>query len=398
MTLTHPLNTGRTLIVGLSICHLLNDLVQSVLLAIYPLLKADFVLSYTQLGLLSLCYQLTASLMQPLIGHWADRHHLSALLPVGLALTFSGLLTLAYANDYTSLLTASLLLGLGSAIFHPEAARLVRQGSANAPGLAQSLFQFGGNLGSALGPLLVVALVLPAGRQQISLFALATLAGLVLTVRLAPWRIPRPTATPDATATPGLNHQQRSALTLLFILMLAKWFYLACFSNYYLFYLLDQFDVSPTLAQTGLFLFLAAVAVGTIFGGWVSDRIGAKAVILASFIGTLPFSLLVMSPSLGLTLFAAIMSGALIASAFPVMVVYAQDLIPNRVGTVSGLLFGFAFGLGGVGAAVLGMAVDRFSLYSVFWACSLLPLIGVLAWALPMSNHSTGDSLADAVN
>ncbi|MFG1496024.1 MFS transporter [Saccharospirillum sp. HFRX-1] len=400
MTTTAVLSrtTERNLITGLSLCHLLNDLVQSILLAIYPLLKADFTLSYTQLGLLSMSYQLTASLMQPLIGNWADRYRLSALLPAGMLFTLAGLLTLAFAPHYAGLLMASLMLGLGSAIFHPEAARLVRLSSAHKPGLAQSLFQFGGNLGGALGPLLVVALVLPAGRSQISWFALATLAALLLILRLAPWQRAKQTPQPTSQTSARLNRQQRCGLALLFGLMLVKWLYLACFSNFYLFYLMQHFALDQNLAQIGLFLFLAAVAGGTILGGWASDHLGARSVILASFVLALPFSLAATSGHLILALPAAVLSGAVLASAFPVMVVYAQDLIPNRVGAVSGLLFGLAFGLGGIGAAALGVAVDHFSLRSVFWACSLLPLIGVLAYWLPSIVQEGRDLRAETVN
>ncbi|PTY37364.1 hypothetical protein BGP77_12695 [Saccharospirillum sp. MSK14-1] len=390
--------TERTLITGLSLCHLLNDLVQSVLLAIYPLLKTDFSLSYTQLGLLSLSYQLTASLMQPLIGSWADRYRLSALLPLGMLCTLAGLLTLAFAPHYTGLLTASLMLGLGSAVFHPEAARLVRLSSAHKPGLAQSLFQFGGNLGAALGPLLVVALVLPIGRSQISWFAVLTLAALLLILRLAPWQRQPKTTHPPSRNRASLNRQQRCGLALLFGLMLVKWLYLACFSNFYLFYLMHRFVLDQNLAQIGLFLFLAAVASGTIVGGWASDHLGGRSVILASFVLALPFSLAATSGYLPLALPAAVLSGAILASAFPVMVVYAQDLIPNRVGAVSGLLFGLAFGLGGIGAAALGVAVDHFSLHSVFWVCSLLPLIGVLAYWLPPIAQEGRDLCAEPVN
>lgn len=390
--------TERTLITGLSLCHLLNDLVQSVLLAIYPLLKTDFSLSYTQLGLLSLSYQLTASLMQPLIGGWADRYRLTALLPLGMLCTLAGLLTLAFTPHYAGLLAASLMLGLGSAVFHPEAARLVRLSSAHKPGLAQSLFQFGGNLGAALGPLLVVALVLPAGRSQISWFALVTLTALVVILRLAPWQ-QRSKATRSAgKQATSLNRQQGFGLALLFGLMLVKWLYLAGFSNFYLFYLMQRFALDQNLAQIALFLFLAAVAGGTIVGGWASDQLGARSVILASFVLALPFSLAATSAHLALALPAAVLSGAILASAFPVMVVYAQDLIPNRVGAVSGLLFGLAFGLGGIGAAALGVAVDHFSLRSVFWACSLLPLIGVLAYWLPPAIQEGRDLRAETVN
>lgn len=393
-----PRATERTLITGLSLCHLLNDLVQSVLLAIYPLLKADFTLSYTQLGLLSLAYQLTASLMQPLIGGWADRYRLSALLPLGMLCTLIGLLTLAFAPHYLGLLAASLMLGLGSAIFHPEAARLVRLSSAHKPGLAQSLFQFGGNLGAALGPLLVIVLVLPVGRSQISWFSLITLAALVLILRLAPWQRPSQATQPATGQAASLNRQQGFGLALLFGLMLVKWLYLACFSNFYLFYLMQGFALEQNLAQIGLFLFLAAVAGGTLIGGWASDHLGARSVILASFVLALPFSLAATSGHLIVALPAAVLSGAILASAFPVMVVYAQDLLPNRVGAVSGLLFGLAFGLGGIGAAALGVAVDHFSLRSVFWACSLLPLIGVLAYWLPMTAQEGRELGSETVN
>jgi len=365
---------------GTSSAHFLNDLAQSLLIASYPLLRGDFSLDFTQLGFLTLANQVTASVLQPVIGIWADRKPRPWSLAVGMLITCLGLLFLAWAQSYVVLLAASVLLGLGSAIFHPEAARAARRSSGGRHGLAQSIFQLGGHAGSALGPLMLALFVLPRGQSALAWFAPLMAAGIVLLSVIGRW-------TSHAPATGGtvLRHDRTGAsavpvreIAILLALIAAKFSYLACFENYFVFYLGARFGTSIAEGQIVLFVFLGASALGGIVGGHLTDRVGTRAMIVFSFWGALPFSLAV--PYLGpeLAIVAAIFAGAILASAFSAIVVHAQTLMPHRIGMVSGLFFGAAFGVGGLAAAALGVVADGYGVEMLYRIASWLPLAGLL--------------------
>jgi len=369
-------------------CHMLNDTMQSVFIAAYPIFKGNFDLSFAQIGLLTLTYQATGSLLQPLVGLYTDRRPLPYSLPFGMASSLAGLLTLAYAQSYAMLLAGAVLLGVGSSVFHPEASRLARLASGGAHGLAQSLFQVGGNAGSALGPLLVAFFVLPRGQESIAWFALAALAGIIVLTGLGHWYARTGHARPRPRGTPlQRSHLPprtvRTTMAILIALLVSKWFYLASFTSFYVFFLMQRFSLAEGEAQVFLFVFLAAVAVGTLVGGPVGDRIGRKTVIRWSIVGVLPFSLALPYAGLGLTVALSVVIGVVIASAFSAMVVYAQELMPGRVGMVSGLFFGLAFGIGGIGAALMGVLADHTSIQVVYRVCAFLPAIGIVAALLP---------------
>ncbi|QDL93066.1 MFS transporter [Paroceanicella profunda] len=371
-----------------SVCHLLNDMLQSLFIATYPVFRSGFDLSFGQIGLLTLSYQLTASLLQPLVGLATDRRPQPFSLPVGMGASAAGLLLLSMATSYAMLLAGGALLGVGSSIFHPEASRLARRASGGAHGLAQSIFQVGGNVGSSLGPLLVAFIVLPHGQASLGWFALAGVGGVALLTWLGLWSRRNGAARPGrrGQAAAGMvlpRRQVLGALGLLFWLILSKWFYLASFTSYYVFYLMEEFAVPEEAAQLWLFLFLAAVAAGTLIGGPLGDRIGRKPVIWGSILGTLPFALVLPHVGLAATVALSVPIGLIISSAFSAIVVYAQELVPGRVGMVSGLFFGLAFGLGGLGAAVLGLLADATSIGFVYDLCSVLPAMGALALLLP---------------
>lgn len=371
-----------------SFCHLLNDLLQALLPAVYPILRGNFDLSFLQVGMLTLVYQLAASLIQPFIGAYTDRKPLPYSLPLGMALSALGLLTLAFAPNYALLLVGSLFLGLGSSIFHPETSRIARLASTGAHGLGQSLFQVGGNFGSALGPLAAAFIVLPQGQHGLSWFGLAALLGIIILTCLGHWYKTKGYAKRQnksvAPRHPLLSRAQVSrTLAVLMALLFSKYIYLASFTSYYIFYLQSKFAVSTKTGQICQFLFFAAVAAGTIAGGPIGDKIGRKIVIWVSILGILPFTLVLphvgFMPTIGLS----VIIGFLLSSAFPAMVVYGQDLLPGRVGMVAGLLFGFAFGIGGIGAAALGVLADWRGIQFVYLVCSVLPALGALAAFLP---------------
>jgi MFS transporter, FSR family, fosmidomycin resistance protein len=371
-----------------SVCHLLNDMIQSLFVASYPIFKGGFDLNFGQIGLLTLTYQLSASLLQPLVGQYTDRRPLPYSLPFGMASSLSGLLTLAFAPTYGLLMVGALLLGIGSSIFHPESSRLARLASGGAHGLAQSLFQVGGNMGTALGPLCVAFFVLPRGQSSLAWFAVAAFVGIVILTGLGRWykRHGRARAASRRVAADShLLSRKRvlGAVGVLAALMLSKYFYLASFSSYYVFYLASRFGLSPQRAQLCLFAFLGAVAVGTLIGGPVGDRIGRKKVIWVSILGVLPFTLVLPYVGLSVTVALSMVIGLVLASAFSAIVVYAQELMPNRIGMISGLFFGLAFGLGGLGAAILGVLADWTSVEFVYKVCSFLPVLGVLTVLLP---------------
>ena len=375
-------------LLGTSSAHFLNDLAQSLLIASYPLLRGDFSLDFTQLGFLTLTNQVTASVLQPVIGIWADRKPRPWSLAVGMSITCLGLLLLAWAQSYGVLLAASVLLGLGSAIFHPEAARAARRSSGGRHGLAQSIFQLGGHAGSALGPLMLALFVLPRGQSALAWFAPLIAAGIVLLAMIGRWTHRAP-ITAGAISRADLHerplHERSGAsgvpvreIAILLALIAAKFSYLACFENYFVFYLGTRFGTSIAGGQIVLFVFLGASALGGIIGGHLTDRVGTRAMIVFSFWGALPFSLAV--PYLGpeLAIVAAIFAGAILASAFSAIVVHAQTLMPHRIGMVSGLFFGAAFGVGGLAAAALGVVADGYGVEMLYRIASWLPLAGLL--------------------
>jgi FSR family fosmidomycin resistance protein-like MFS transporter len=371
-----------------SFCHLLNDMLQALLPAVYPILRGNFSLSFAQVGLLTFIYQITASLLQPFIGLYTDRRPMPYSLPFGMASSMAGLLTLAFAPSYAILLVSAMLLGLGSSIFHPESSRMARLASGGAHGLAQSLFQVGGNFGSALGPLAAAFIVLPRGQSGLAWFALAALGGIVILTGLGNWYQRNGHARrPPSSAPirhPTLSRAQVSrAMAVLIALLFSKYIYLASFTSFYIFYLTQTFGVTTKSALILQFVFFAAVAVGTIAGGPISDKLGRRIVIWVSILGVLPFTLALPHVGLAMTVILSVIIGFVISSAFPAIVVYGQELMPGRVGMVAGLFFGFIFGIGGIGAALLGVLADWKGVGFVYDVCSLLPAIGVLAAFLP---------------
>jgi MFS transporter, FSR family, fosmidomycin resistance protein len=372
---------------AISFCHMLNDTLQALLPAIYPLLKGGFDLSFTQIGLLTLVFQVTASLLQPVVGFYTDRKPWPFSLPFGMGASLLGLVLLAFARSYPMLLAGAALLGTGSSVFHPESSRLARLASGGAHGLAQSLFQVGGNVGSALGPLLAAFFVLPRGQSSLAWFALLALAGIAILTQLSRWyqsHQKQRTARRASGRPVGLPvGQVRRAIAVLIALIFSKYFYLASITSYYIFYLMNHFGISAQTGQIYLFIFLAAAAAGTFLGGPIGDRIGRKAVIWTSILGVLPFTLALPWVGLEATIALSVVIGLVLSSAFSAIVVYAQELMPGRVGMVSGLFFGLAFGMSGIGAAVLGVVADWTSVEFVYRCCSVLPLIGLLTVLLP---------------
>jgi FSR family fosmidomycin resistance protein-like MFS transporter len=367
---------------------LLNDLMQALLPAVYPTLRENLDLSFAQVGILTFVYQLTASLFQPFIGYYTDRRPMPYSLPVGMASSMAGLLTLAFAPSYGVLLAGGMLLGLGSSIFHPESSRIARLASGGSHGLAQALFQVGGNFGSALGPLAVAFVVLPRGQSGLAWFALAALAGIIILIALGRWYQQNGHAKRPSSKAP-LRHptlsrgQVSKAIAVLIALLFSKYIYLASFTSFYIFYLMDKFSLSIKDAQIYQFVFFAAIAAGTVAGGPIGDRLGRKLVIWVSILGVMPFTL--MLPHVGLfpTAILSVVIGFVIASAFPAIVVYGQELMPGHVGMVSGLFYGFIFGIGGIGAAMLGTLADWQGIRFVFLLCSFLPALGILTVFLP---------------
>jgi MFS transporter, FSR family, fosmidomycin resistance protein len=380
--------TAFSVLAAISFCHMLNDMMQSLLPAIYPMLKDNYGLTFGQIGFLTFTFQVTASVLQPVIGFFTDKHPQPYSLSVGMAFSFAGLLVLSLAGSYPLLLMAAALVGTGSAVLHPESSRVARMAAGNRPGLAQSLFQMGGNLGSSIGPLFAAVVVLRYGQPSVAWFALAAIVGMTLLFGVGRWYSAHGMARMRAQAPRHRDQrfsrrQVAGALAILIALMLSKFVYTASITSYYTFYLLERFDVSVRAAQLYLFLYLASVAVGTLAGGALGDRFGRKFVIWFSILGVLPFTLALPYANLFWTAVLSVPIGLILASAFPAIVVYAQELVPFRVGTVAGLFFGFAFGLGGIGAALLGQLADARGIEFVFGLCSLLPAIGLLAAFLP---------------
>jgi MFS transporter, FSR family, fosmidomycin resistance protein len=376
-------------LVALSFCHLLNDMMQSMISALYPMLKAEFALDFTQVGLITLTFQLTASLLQPAVGMATDRRPMPYSLAVGMGFTLVGLLLLAVAGTYSSLLLAAGMVGVGSSVFHPEASRVARAASGGRYGLAQSLFQVGGNAGQAIGPLLAALVVLTRGQAAVAWFSLAALVGMVVLARIGGWyraHMVRPATRARAVhASGGTLTRGRVvfAIVILATLTFSKNVYTASLSSYFTFYLIDKFGLSVHDAQIHLFVFMAAVAAGTLLGGPLTDKVGRKATIWISILGVLPFTLALPYASLFWTDVLTIIIGLLMASAFPAILVYAQELVPGRVGMIAGIFFGFAFGLGGLGAAAMGRIADATSIDFVYKIASFLPMIGLLTALLP---------------
>jgi MFS transporter, FSR family, fosmidomycin resistance protein len=382
-----PGRTAFTILLAISFCHLLNDMMQSLLPALYPMLKTSYRLSFGQIGFLTFTFQVTASLLQPIIGSYTDRSPRPYSLAAGMGFTLVGLLLLSLASHYGVLLLAAALIGTGSSVFHPESSRVARMASGGQHGLAQSVFQVGGNAGSAVGPLLAAFIVLPHGQVSVAWFSLTALLGMFVLFHVGSWYrshgLARIKLRAVAAQTPVSSRKIAGAIAVLLALIFSKYFYLASLTSYYTFYLINRFHVSVQSAQLHLFVFLAAVAFGTIIGGPLGDRVGRKYIIWVSILGVLPFSLLLPHANLFWTTVLTVPIGVILASAFPAIVVYAQELMPGRTGTVAGLFFGFAFGMGGIGAAVLGKLADTVGINTVYELCAFLPLIGLLAALLP---------------
>jgi FSR family fosmidomycin resistance protein-like MFS transporter len=380
--------TAVAVLVAISLSHLLNDIIQSLLPAIYPILKDAYDLDFGQIGLLTLTFQVTASLLQPVVGFQTDRRPMPYSLPIGMGVSLLGLLLLSVSSSFAVLLFAAALVGVGSAVFHPEASRVARLGSGGRHGFAQSVFQVGGSTGSALGPLLAAFIVVPRGQGSVAWFSVAALMAMVLLCYVGGWYKQHLSA-PRAKAHRGNNRPISSrrhvafAIAILVALVFSKNFYTASITSYYTFYLIEKFHLSVQSAQVYLFLFLGAIAAGTLIGGPIGDRIGRKYVIWFSVLGVLPFTLALPYVDLFWTGVLSVVIGLILASSFPAIIVYAQELVPGRTGMISGLFFGLGFGMGGLGAAVLGQLADATSIAFVYEVCAFLPAIGLLAAFLP---------------
>ncbi len=384
--------TVYSVILAVSFCHFINDIMQSLLAAIYPMIKEDYGLDFWQIGLLTFTFQVTASLLQPLIGMYTDKRPLPYSLSFGMGSSLLGLLFLGFATHYWVLLVGAAFIGIGSAIFHPESSRVARLASGGRYGLAQSLFQVGGNTGQAIGPLLAAFIVVPRGQESVSWFAFAALVGMVVLWRVGMWyarnRIAAASRHGAGRELPFARNTIVTALVVLGILTFSKNVYMASLSSYYTFYVIEKFGVSIQNSQVLLFVLLGAAAVGTIVGGPLGDRFGAKTVIWFSILGVLPFTLALPHVDLFWTAVLSAFIGLIMASAFPAIVVFAQELLPGRVGMVAGIFFGFAFGMGGLGAAVLGIVADIRGIDYVYGICAFLPALGLLTVFLPDMKHA----------
>lgn len=379
--------TAFAVIAAISFCHMLNDMMQSLLAGIYPILKTSYSLDFAQVGLMTLVFQVTASLLQPLVGIYTDKHPQPYSLALAMGFTLSGLVLLANAASFALLLVACALIGLGSSIFHPESSRIARMASGGRHGLAQSLFQVGGNFGSALGPLLAAFIVLPHGQKSVAWFSGAALLAMAVLWQVGNWYAGRRRAAakrPIPSVTTDLSRRRTIfSIAVLGVLIFSKYIYMSSLTNYYTFYLIHKFGLGIRDAQLLLFLFLGAVAAGTVIGGPVGDRLGRKVVIWISILGVLPFTLALPYANLFWTAVLTVIIGIVLASAFSAIIVFAQELVPGKVGLISGLFFGFAFGVAGIGAAALGEVADRAGIEYVYQVCSFLPVLGILTVLLP---------------
>jgi FSR family fosmidomycin resistance protein-like MFS transporter len=388
--LERPETTVVAILLATSLCHCLNDTIQSLLPAIYPVLKDTYALDFGQIGLITFVFQITASLLQPVVGTVTDRKPQPFSLPIGMMSTLAGLLLLSQAGSFPLILLSAAMIGVGSSVFHPESSRVARMASGGRHGLAQSVFQVGGNAGSALGPLLAAFIVVPLGQRSIAWFSLIALAAIIILWRVSIWyreqrrqMASRP-AKPIHVRYPSLTRKRVIAsVGVLALLVFSKHFYLASISSYFTFYLIDKFHVSVQSAQLHLFLFLFAAAAGTVIGGPIGDRVGRKVVIWVSILGVLPFTLALPYVDLTWTAILSVIIAFVLSSAFSTIVVFAQELVPHRIGMISGLFFGFAFGVGGLGAALLGELADLTNIEFVYKVCSFLPAIGLLTVFLP---------------
>lgn len=381
--------TVFSILLALSFSHLLNDTIQSLIPAIYPVVKDSLNINFTQIGLITLTFQMTASILQPLVGLFTDKYPQPYSLAIGMGFTLTGLICLSLAHSFYIVLISVGLVGMGSAVFHPEASRLAYMASGGRHGMAQSLFQLGGNAGSSLGPLLAAMIIVPFGQFNVIWFSLAALLAIVVMVNIAGWyKHNRHRVKPKRKAADGVHvalptGKVAFALVILLVLIFSKYFYMASMTNYYTFYLMDKFGISVQSAQLYLFIFLFAIAAGTFIGGPVGDRIGRKYVIWISILGVAPFTLLLPHVSLFWTAVLSVFIGVILSSAFSAILVYAQELVPGKVGMIAGLFFGLAFGMAGIGSAVLGRLADHTSINYVFHVCAWLPLIGLLTGVLP---------------
>ena len=381
--------TVYSILVICGISHFLNDMIQSIIPSIYPILKDKFDFSFAQIGLITLVFQMTSSILQPFTGLYADKHPRPYALSIGMCFTLTGLLVLAFAEYYWAILIAVSVVGFGSSVFHPTASRVTQLASGGKKSLAQSIFQVGGNGGSALGPLLAALIVLPYGQHSISWFAIAALLAALIMVRLGAWykaKLQYVVNHPQKTAELNNNITKRAkygALAILILLVFSKYFYTSCITSYFTFFLIDKFGVSVKASQLFLFVFLAAFAIGTVAGGMLGDKFGRKYVIWFSILGAAPFALAMPYVNLTWTIICCFLSGLIIASAFSSIVVYATDLMPDKVGMIAGIFFGLMFGLGGLGSAFFGWLADKTSIEYIFQVSSLLPLLGIIAGFLP---------------
>ena len=381
--------TVYSMLIICSISHFLNDMIQSIIPAIYPMVKDKFDFSFAQIGTITLVFQMTSSILQPFTGLYADKHPRPYALSAGMCFTLAGLLLLAFAGNFVLILLAVSIIGLGSSVFHPTASRVAQMASGGKKSLAQSIFQVGGNGGQAIGPLLAALIVLPLGQWAISWFAIAALAASLIMLRLGKWyKLRMRYVTKHPQKQPLLNNDisrraKYGALFILVLLMFSKYFYTACISNYFTFFLMDKFGMGVQSSQLCLFVFLAAFAIGTVAGGLFGDRFGRKYVIWFSILGAAPFAMLMPYMGLTLTLVCAFLAGLVIASAFSSIVVYATDLMPDKTGMIAGVFFGLMFGLGGLGSAFFGWLADKTSIDFIFHVSAYLPLLGIIAVFLP---------------
>jgi FSR family fosmidomycin resistance protein-like MFS transporter len=390
--------TVLPILTAISVCHLLNDLIQSLVPAIYPVLKESYALDFGQIGLITMAFQVTASLLQPVVGIYTDRHPKPFSLPIGMACTLVGLVLMSVAGSYPVILLAAVLIGIGSAVFHPESSRVARMASGGRHGFAQAFFQVGGNFGSAAGPLLAAFIVVPKGQGSVAWFSVVALAAIAILVHVGRWYGARLAAMAAKSKGPPRQAELSrrriaGAMSVLVVLLFSKHFYMASFSSYFTFYLIQHFGLDVQSAQLCLFVFLAAVAAGVLIGGPLGDRFGRKLVIWASILGVLPFTLALPYVDLFWTIVLTVPIGLILASATPQIVVYAQELMPGRVGMASGLMMGFAFGMGGLGAALLGELADLTSIEFVYKVCAFLPAIGLAAAFLPNTHRPSAARL-----